>query len=111
MNSSTCFGTTRTASSSPERSAPGSSRFSAASASWFNTALTPDNYLVSPQLSLSENEQLSYFVASQDPYFLEEKYGVYLSTTGNNEEDFTDFNAFRTESTWSRRLGSGRRPI
>ncbi len=64
-------------------------QFSAASASWFIVELTPDNYLVSPQLSLAENEQLSYYVASQDPYFLEEKYGVFLSTTGNNEEDFT----------------------
>jgi len=64
-------------------------QFSAASASWFIVELTPDNYLVSPQLSLAENEQLGYYVASQDPYFLEEKYGVFLSTTGNNEEDFT----------------------
>jgi hypothetical protein len=63
--------------------------YSAASASWFNTALTPDNYLVSPQLTLGSNEELSFYVAAQDPYFAEEKYGVYISTTGNEEADFT----------------------
>lgn len=62
---------------------------SAASASWFIDSLTPDNYLVSPQLSLGEDEELRYFVASQDPYFYLEKYGVYISTTGNDEEDFS----------------------
>lgn len=63
--------------------------FTAASASWFTTALTPDNYLVSPQLTLGENEELSFYIAAQDPYFPEEKYGVYISTTGNEESDFT----------------------
>jgi len=64
--------------------------YSAGSASWFNTALTPDNYLVSPQLTLGSNEELSFYVAAQDPYFAEEKYGVYISTTGNEEADFTN---------------------
>lgn len=78
---------------------------SAASASWFNTALTPDNYLVSPQLLLGENEELSFFIASQDPYFYSEKFGVYLSSTGNEEADFTTELMVETLNTevWSER--------
>jgi hypothetical protein len=64
--------------------------YSAASDSYTDSALTPDNYLVSPQLLLGSNEQLSYFVGTQDFFFYQENYGVYLSTSGNNESDFTN---------------------
>lgn len=65
---------------------------SAASASWTNgTALTPDNYLVSPQLTIGSNEELTFYVAAQDTLYAEETYGVFVSTTGNTDPaDFTD---------------------
>jgi len=63
--------------------------FSAASASWQGgVALTPDNYLVSPPLSIGENEVFSYYVGAQDPDWPAENYGIYISTTGNEEADF-----------------------
>ena len=43
--------------------------YSAASFSYNDSALTPDNYLISPQLLLGSNEQLSYFVGTQDYFF------------------------------------------
>ena len=67
--------------------------YSAASASWVSGvgALTPDNYLVSPQLSIGAGETLSYYVAAQDPEFFAENYGIYVSTAGNaSAADFTD---------------------
>jgi hypothetical protein len=65
--------------------------FSVASASWTAAtgALTPDNYLVTPRLALGADEVLNYHVGAQDPAYPAEKYGVYISTTGNEEADFT----------------------
>ncbi len=80
--------------------------FSAASASWFNqTVLNPDNYLVSPPLSIGENEVFTYYVAAQDPAFPEENYGIYISTTGNAEEDFDTelFTETLTDDVWVQR--------
>lgn len=64
---------------------------SAASASWTNATgpLTPDNYLVSPQLELGDSPVLTYQVGAQDPAWPAEQYGVYVSTTGNAAADFT----------------------
>lgn len=66
--------------------------FSAASASWLGGVgpLTPDNYLVSPQLSVGTDEMLTFYIGAQDPSWPAENYGVYVSTTGNAEADFTD---------------------
>lgn len=68
---------------------------SAGSASYDNptsTALTPDNWLISPQLNIPATGEfvLDYYVAAQDPDFAAEKYGVYISTTGTDPANFTE---------------------
>ena len=51
-------------------------------------ALTPDNYLVSPQKA--QYSQISFWACAQDPSYASEHYGVAVSTTGNtNGSDFT----------------------
>jgi len=76
--------------------------FSAASQSWAGSPLNPDNYLVSPQLSVGAGESVSYFIASQDPAFAAEQYQVLVSTTGNEVADFTDELVTETlaDDTW-----------
>jgi len=61
------------------------------SASYDNEALvlTPDNYLILPQLDIQEGESLTYFVAGLDPQYSEERYSIVLSETGAAAEDFT----------------------
>lgn len=51
--------------------------------------LTPDNYLVSPHLVLGNDEVFSFHVAADDPDYMEDVYGVFISTSGNEEADFT----------------------
>ncbi|MDH7903273.1 hemagglutinin A [Porphyromonas gingivalis] len=50
--------------------------------------LSPDNYLVTPKVTVPENGKLSYWVSSQEPW-TNEHYGVFLSTTGNEAANFT----------------------
>jgi hypothetical protein len=51
-------------------------------------ALTPDNYLVSPQVPLGGS--ISFWAQAQDNTYPEEHFGVAVSTTGNtNAADFT----------------------
>jgi hypothetical protein len=80
---------------------------SAASASWTGPTgpLTPDNYLVSPPLIIGPDEILSFYIASQDPNWPAEKYGIYVSTTGNLEADFTDelWTETLTDDVWQSR--------
>ncbi|MCQ2320565.1 MAG: choice-of-anchor J domain-containing protein [Bacteroidales bacterium] len=53
-------------------------------------ALTPDNYLVSPQVTITNGSQFSFWACAQDPSYAGEHYGVAISTTGNtNAADFT----------------------
>lgn len=63
----------------------------ATSASWVTGAgaLTPDNWLVTPAVTLTANATLSFWVAGQDPSYASENYSVYISTTGNSTADFT----------------------
>lgn len=63
----------------------------AASASYINDALTPDNWLISPAFTLPSEGglKLSWFVKAQDANYADENYSVYISTTGNNVSDFT----------------------
>ena len=61
---------------------------SAATASWNGTPLTPDNWLITPQLELGTGEELRFYVAAQDPDWSLENYSVYISTTGNAVADF-----------------------
>ncbi|MCR4843745.1 MAG: choice-of-anchor J domain-containing protein [Bacteroidales bacterium] len=46
-----------------------------------NKALTPDNWVVTPLMSLGTNNYVSFWVAGQDPDWVEEHYGVYVSLT------------------------------
>ncbi len=59
--------------------------------------LTPENYLITPQLNLPDTEGtsdivLQYDVAATSSDFYAEKYKVVVSTTGNDQADFTDDN-------------------
>ncbi|NEN23263.1 T9SS type A sorting domain-containing protein [Cryomorpha ignava] len=77
---------------------------SAASASWNQAILTPDNYLVTPQLTIGAGELLSYYVSAQDPAYPDENYSVLVSTSGNEEADFTDELLVElTDSVWTLR--------
>ncbi|MDD2204019.1 MAG: choice-of-anchor J domain-containing protein [Bacteroidales bacterium] len=60
------------------------------SASYINGvgALTPDNWLVTPQLTISGGN-VTYWINAQDASYAYEHYGVYISTTGINPSDFT----------------------
>ncbi len=50
-------------------------------------ALTPDNWLISPQLDLQGT--LSVWLRGQDPSWAQENFAIYLSTTGKEVADFT----------------------
>lgn len=53
-------------------------------------ALTPDNWLVTPAISIIGSESiLSFWVAGQDANWCAEHYEIYVSTTGNTVADFT----------------------
>ena len=60
----------------------------ATSASYQGAALTPDNYLVSPKITLGGS--ISFWACGQDASWAGEHFGVAVSTTGNtNAADFT----------------------
>ena len=54
------------------------------------TALTPDNYLIMPNVTVGESDSLTYYVAGLDPNFSDENYSILLSTTGDEVADFTE---------------------
>ena len=63
-----------------------------ASASYINGVggLTPNNWLVTPSLLVTDESQLKFWVVGQDPtIYFAEKYYVKISTTGNSVSDFT----------------------
>lgn len=77
------------------------------------TALTPDNWLITPPLAIpTEGATLSFFVAAQDASYANEHYGVYVSTTGTSASDFTllyeetiDANGgSRAQGTWKEKI-------
>ncbi len=60
----------------------------ATSASYSSGALTPDNYLVSPRITLGGS--ISFYACAQDSAWAAEHFGVAVSTNGNiNANDFT----------------------
>ena len=62
-----------------------------ASQSYYSGALTPDNYLVSPQMTLSGT--LTFWAAAYSTSFAAEHFGVAVSTaSGTNPADFTMLN-------------------
>ena len=58
------------------------------SASYNGAALTPDNWLITPAIFLSDNAILSFWVAGQDPNYVAENFSVYLSSSGTNVNNF-----------------------
>ncbi len=83
------------------------------SCSWYNnTALTPNNWLITPAVNLTGNATLTFWVAAQDASYPAEHYGVYISTTaGTTPADFTllfeetiDANGgARVQGTWKQK--------
>ena len=60
------------------------------SCSYYNsTVLTPDNWLITPAVTLTGNSDLTFWVAAQDASYAAEHYGVYISTTGTATSNFT----------------------
>ena len=61
------------------------------SESYRGSALTPDNWAITPALSLPENStiELSFYAAAQDASWAGEHYGVYVSTTTTDPSAFT----------------------
>lgn len=83
------------------------------SASFINQvgALTPDNWLITPAVNLVANATLTFWVAAQDASYPEEKYGVYISTSGTNPSNFTELysevlnanGGSRDQGTWKQK--------
>ncbi len=74
------------------------------------TSFIPDNWLITPAISLNAAGTLKYWVCTQDPSYPNEHYGVYISTTSA-----TDTSAFTllfeetltiSEATWTERTVS-----
>ncbi|KGN87013.1 choice-of-anchor J domain-containing protein, partial [Porphyromonas gulae] len=67
-------------------------RLLVSSASYINYqgAQTPDNYLVTPELSLANGGTLTFWVCAQDANYASEHYAVYASSTGNDAANFTN---------------------
>ena len=55
----------------------------ACSASYLGSALTPDNYLITPQVELKGT--LRFMAKGQDPSYADEHFAVYVSTAGNTD--------------------------
>ena len=51
--------------------------------------ITPDNWVITPAITILDSTNLYWWVATQDDEFPNENYGVYLSTTGSAPADFT----------------------
>jgi hypothetical protein len=54
------------------------------------TALTPDNYMITPQLTIGTGAELSFWYVAQDTGWTGDKVMVKVSTTDNNPDSFTD---------------------
>ena len=75
----------------------------AVSASWINSnPLTPDNWLISPQLEIAADDvSLTFYVKSQDINFPNEKYDVMVSTGTNAVGDFISiYSETLVNDTW-----------
>lgn len=59
------------------------------SASYAGSALTPDNWLITPKITVS-GSVLTFWVCAQDATWAGEKYGIYISTTDTEVESFTE---------------------
>ncbi len=86
---------------SPEFSGANASSNFVNSASYINLVgpQTPDNYLITPELDLTEGGTLTYWVSAQDASYPDDHYGIFYSTTGNSVEDFVDTPLFEETIT------------
>ena len=67
------------------------------SASYESGALTPDNYLVSPLISINEDcNTVSFWASAYSDYYAAEHFGLAVSTTSN-----TDASTFTTLNEWT----------
>ena len=66
-----------------------------------NTAITPDNWLITPAIQLTANSTLTFWVCGQDASYAAEHYGVYISTT-----NATSTSAFTMLNQWT--IGSSK---
>ena len=83
------------------------------SCSYYNgTVLTPNNWLITPAVTLTGAATLTFWVAAQDASYAAEHYGVYISTNGGTStSDFTllyeetlDANGgARVQGTWKQK--------
>lgn len=69
----------------------------ATSASYQSGALTPDNWLITPQIDLQGT--LKVWLRGQDPSYAGEHFAIYLSTTGTDVKDFKTVLVPETEAT------------
>ncbi len=79
------------------------------SASYINNnigALTPDNWLITPAVTLTNNDTLSFWVASVDSY-PQEHYGVYVTTSNDymNADNYSLlFEETLTQGAWQQKI-------
>ena len=71
-------------------------------------ALTPDNYLITPNLTLSAGATLTFWCTAQDASYAAEHYAVLVSTTGTAVTDFTTvfeetFTAGKAQAGWQQK--------
>ena len=50
-----------------------------------NQAITPDNYLVTPQVTLAEGSMFSFWACAQDASYAAEHFGVFVSDNGTSD--------------------------
>lgn len=72
--------------------AAGGGTIVATSASWIGAPITPENWMVSPSITLPASGEmlLNYTVYAQDPDWVGEQYKVMISTTDNAMASFTE---------------------
>lgn len=68
----------------------GSRCVSSASYTSSTGALTPDNYLITPALSLPNGATLTCWVTAQDALYASEHWGIFASSTGTATSDFRE---------------------
>ncbi len=67
---------------------------------YMGTALTPDNWLISPLIEL--NGTVSVWAIAQDAVYSKEHFGFFVATTGTSPEDFTEVSdEFETTGEWT----------
>ncbi|MBQ6155573.1 MAG: choice-of-anchor J domain-containing protein [Bacteroidales bacterium] len=81
------------------------------SASYMNNigALTPDNWLISPAVTITNIATLSFWVKPQDANYRSEHYGVYVTTSNDytNSDNYTLlFDETITQSGWEQKTVS-----